>query len=193
MEGKKGRRKKKRRKNQRHASGSLASCSSCSFLRRGPGGAITPPLHLSRTTCPHHHDKHTFLPTTLEQISGLLGGSREELGGGGGLRVSNLVLINKPTCAAAAAATHPTIPDISPAPLRRKKSFTRLPPTPPIHQDLCLPTPSCQQPRPRPRPSSAEKPIGEEDTAGPDVTTADQSRGALVGGLAEGAGRKGGG
>lgn len=52
----------KKRKNQRHASGSLASCSSCRFLRRGPGGAINPPSIFLTTTCPPTHHKHTFPP-----------------------------------------------------------------------------------------------------------------------------------
>lgn len=121
----------KKRKNQRHASGSPASCSSCRFLRRGPGGAIFhPPSIFRTTTCPPYPPQAHIPPTGSRSLArkGVVGRSS---GGGGGLRVSNLVLINKPTCAAAAAATHPTIPDISPAPLRRKKASPAcLPPHP---------------------------------------------------------------
>uniref|UniRef100_G1TEU8 C-CAP/cofactor C-like domain-containing protein n=1 Tax=Oryctolagus cuniculus TaxID=9986 RepID=G1TEU8_RABIT len=131
------------------------------------GRCNIPPLRL-----PHHylspHPPHAHSPLPPQRrISGLQGGSREELGGGGGLRVSNLVLINKPTCAAAAAATHPTIPDIRPVPLRRKKSFPRLPPTPPIHKDLCLPARPARRPRPSsPPPFGSLEPIGEGNKAG---------------------------
>lgn len=85
---------------------------------------IPPPLHLSY----HYlspHPPHAHIPPTSSRSLACKREVGRSRGGGGGLRVSNLVLINKPTCAAAAAATHPTIPDISPAPLRRKK---RLPP-----------------------------------------------------------------
>ena len=113
---------KKKKKNKRHASGSLASCSSCRFHPRRPGGGISPPPSFSPLPVPPIHPPHAHIPPTSCGSPACKGVVGRSWGGGGVLRVSNLVLINKPTCAAAAAATHPTIPDISPAPLRRKKA-----------------------------------------------------------------------
>lgn len=140
-----------KRKNQRHASGSLASCSSCRFLRRGPGGATFPPLHLS-----HHYlsprPPYAHIPPTSSGSPACKGVVGRSWGGGGGLRVSNLVLINKPTCAAAAAATHPTIPDISPAPLRGKKASPSCLPPHPSTRTFVSPPPLSVGPASYPRP-----------------------------------------
>ena len=106
---------------------------------------IPSPLHL-----PHHYlspqPPHAHIPPTSSRSLACKGIVGRSWGGGGSLRVSNLVLINKPTCAAAAAATHPTIPDISPAPLRRKKlpppaSHPTHPQGPLSLHPLCQPTP----------------------------------------------------
>lgn len=61
----------KRKKKKRHASGSLASCSSCRFHPRRPGGVISPPSIFLATTCPPHPPTtRTHSPHQL-RISGL--------------------------------------------------------------------------------------------------------------------------
>ena len=144
---------KEKKKTKRHASGSLASCSSCRFHPRRPGGVIfPPPPSFSPLPVPPTHPPHAHIPPTSCGSPACKGVVGRSWGGGGVLRVSNLVLINKPTCAAAAAATHPTIPDISPAPLRRKKASPACLPPHPSTRTFVSPPPLSVGPAPHPRP-----------------------------------------